>query len=318
MFYVYEWYIIDTNEVFYVGKGTGSRYKVRKHNNLFNDMIKRFKCESRIVREFEKEDDAFQFEYEYINSKKENGECTCNIRVGGFGGNTEWWTEERRKEYSEHNVMKSENQRKRMQESNPMYDPDTVAKTVAKKQVGVVIGNTEFDSVKDAMSAYNVCYDTIASWCNRGINYHGEKCRWANKEQKEYTNKRYNPGSSKAVVYKGIRYESESDLCNEIGIGSNTLCRWLKRGFSSDGEPCRYENDERNLVFENRHITRNKKRAKAVIVDGVKFNNVAYASEQTGIPKSTIYSTLNGNRTNTKHICVYDNQQPSQTKNQNK
>lgn len=26
-FYVYEWYNIDTNEVFYVGKGCGNRYK---------------------------------------------------------------------------------------------------------------------------------------------------------------------------------------------------------------------------------------------------------------------------------------------------
>lgn len=31
MFYVYEWYIVDTGEIIYVGKGKGNRYKVRKN-----------------------------------------------------------------------------------------------------------------------------------------------------------------------------------------------------------------------------------------------------------------------------------------------
>ena len=52
MFYVYEWFIKETNEVIYVGKGCGRRYKVTKHNKFFNDMIKRFDCDSRIIKEF--------------------------------------------------------------------------------------------------------------------------------------------------------------------------------------------------------------------------------------------------------------------------
>ena len=62
MFYVYEWYIVDTNEVFYVGKGTRNRYRVRKHNRYFDDFIRRYECDSRIVKEFESEQDAFEFE----------------------------------------------------------------------------------------------------------------------------------------------------------------------------------------------------------------------------------------------------------------
>lgn len=30
MFYVYEWFIVETGEIFYVGKGTGKRYQVKK------------------------------------------------------------------------------------------------------------------------------------------------------------------------------------------------------------------------------------------------------------------------------------------------
>lgn len=34
MYYVYEWFVIETDEIFYVGKGTGRRFKVRKHNKF--------------------------------------------------------------------------------------------------------------------------------------------------------------------------------------------------------------------------------------------------------------------------------------------
>ena len=61
MFYVYEWFIVDTGEIFYVGKGCNHRYKVRKHNKFFNDMIKRYKCDSRIVKTFNCEKDAVIF-----------------------------------------------------------------------------------------------------------------------------------------------------------------------------------------------------------------------------------------------------------------
>ena len=36
-YYVYEWFVIETNEVFYVGKGTGRRY--REHNKEKYEII---------------------------------------------------------------------------------------------------------------------------------------------------------------------------------------------------------------------------------------------------------------------------------------
>ena len=33
-FYVYEWYIINTGEIFYIGKGRGNRYK-EKHTRAY-------------------------------------------------------------------------------------------------------------------------------------------------------------------------------------------------------------------------------------------------------------------------------------------
>lgn len=31
-FYVYEWFIVETEEVFYIGKGKGKRYKINLKN----------------------------------------------------------------------------------------------------------------------------------------------------------------------------------------------------------------------------------------------------------------------------------------------
>ena len=62
MFYVYEWYVVESGEIFYVGKGTRNRYKVRKHNKFFNDFITRYNCDSRIIKEFKTEKEAFEYE----------------------------------------------------------------------------------------------------------------------------------------------------------------------------------------------------------------------------------------------------------------
>lgn len=311
MYYVYEWYIVSTNEVIYVGKGTRNRYKVKKHNNLFNEMVKRFECESRIVKEFDTEEEAFEYEFDYVNLKREQGQCVCNIRNGGYGGTTEWWTDELRKHYSEYNAMKSKKQRKRMSINNPMKDKKIVQKTNGKKRKPVIIGETEFPSVKDACQAYNTSSDVIATWCKKGINSNGEICHYKGQPPVTFKDKRYNKGGSKAVVYKNVTYECVKDFANAIGIAENTANQWLKRGYNPDGIPCRYENDTRELIFENRHIVRNKARAKTIIVNGVEYASCEEASKALNIAKTTIYAYLQGYRKSDKYICKYGNQQPS-------
>lgn len=307
MFYVYEWYLVDTNEVFYVGKGTRNRYKVRKHNKLFNDTIANNKCDSRIVKEFESEQDAFAYEFTRINELKAIGQCSCNIRVGGFGGKTDWWTDEIRERYSQHNVMKSENQRKRMSEQNPMKNKEIVKKVVAKKSRGVVIGDKEYRSVKEAQERYGVCYDTIASWCSKGINYLGEKCRFTGEEQVEFTDLRYNKGCSEKVVYKGVEYEAQKDLAKAIGVAETTICKWLKKGFDANGNPCRRVGDTKEYQFVDWRKSKRSKPPKPIIINGKKYNSCADASEKLGIPKTTIYSYLDGRVKNGKMTCVYAN-----------
>ena len=188
MFYVYEWYIIDTNEIIYVGKGCRNRYKVTKHNKLFNEMIKRYSCTSRIIKRFESEKDAFNYEFERINELKKQNQCVCNINKGGFGGTIDCWDEEKRRKYSENNVMKSESQRERMRKHNPMSNPEIAEKTNGQKRIPVIIDGKRYISIKQASVEIGVAPDTINQWCKKGENTNGIICTYENKVSKAISN----------------------------------------------------------------------------------------------------------------------------------
>lgn len=85
-YYIYEWYIVDTNFVFYVGKGKGNRYKNTKHRNkIFSNIVNSNNCESRIVVQNLSEEQAYSVEKDFIKKYREIGFCTANIADGGEG-----------------------------------------------------------------------------------------------------------------------------------------------------------------------------------------------------------------------------------------
>lgn len=241
MYYVYEFYIIDTNEIIYVGKGKGRRYKVKsQRNQLLTEMLKRFKCDSRIVKTFDNEKEAYNFEYDYIKIMKSKGKCVCNIYNGGAGGSGEYWTDELRQEYSKKNVMKSEKQRERMRKHNPMKNPEIAAKTNALKRKPVIVGDVEYPSVKIACQTLNVTSEAIASWCKKGINRKGEKCHYKGQEQVIFKDKRYNKGGCRPLIYGETYYESPIDLALELNCSVYKIYRWIKKEVSDDGIVCKY------------------------------------------------------------------------------
>lgn len=207
--------------------------------------------------------------------------------------------------------MKDPEQRLRMSINNPMKNKQIAKKVAEKRSHKVIINDIEYPSIKAAQEHYQTDYDTIVNWCKKGINFYNQLCRFADQEQKIFTDKRYNKGGCKAVIYKEKKYEAIVDFCNETGVSIRAATEWLKRGFDPKGNPFRYENDTRELTFENKHTIRNKNRAKAVIINGIRYNSCQQASEKLNISKSTLYSYLNGNRKNPNYICIYDNQQPS-------
>lgn len=246
MFYVYEWFVKESGEVFYVGKGTKNRYKVKKHNKFFNDFIKRYDCDSRIIKTFEDEKDAFAYEFERVNELKSIGQCVCNIYQGGLGGTTSWWTDEMRDVYSKNNVMKSENQRNRMSKNNPMKNKEIAEKVNKKNKRKICIGDKIYDGLIDVAREYRI-RDT-------------------------------------AIQY------------------------WLQRGYSSDLKPCYYYGEKVPEIKLRTHCNN----AKAVIVDGVRFEKLKDAAKSINADPSVLIRALKANRPYKGHICKYDNQQPSQ------
>lgn len=86
IYYVYEWYVVETLEVFYVGMGHGDRMfctNERKRNELFNDVMSKNKCDVRIHQ--------FNLAYDYARARerkriaelKEIGQAFCNLTPGG-------------------------------------------------------------------------------------------------------------------------------------------------------------------------------------------------------------------------------------------
>lgn len=101
-YYVYEWYNLKTNEVFYVGKGNGDRYKVtNKRSNRFKEYLNNNSCDVRKVFINLSELEAFSKETELISYYKTNTNFNLvNYTQGGDGGHGDETTEEFRQKMS--------------------------------------------------------------------------------------------------------------------------------------------------------------------------------------------------------------------------
>ena len=155
-FYVYEWFNKQTNEIFYVGKGCKNRYKqITKRNKLFKNYYQNNECDSRIIKTFDNENDAFKFENDRILKLKSKNQCMCNLDNGGKGGCNFVWTDEMRKYKSEYNPMKNEYQKIRMSLDNPMKNAKIVEKVKSKISKKVVLGVQVYNSLKELAQKYS-------------------------------------------------------------------------------------------------------------------------------------------------------------------
>lgn len=242
-YYVYEWFVKETGEIIYVGKGTNNRYKVKKHNRFFNDFINRFECESRIIKHFETEKEAFDYEFERVFELKLKGQCVCNINKGGSGGTTNCWNEERRKKYSQKNVMKSENQRKRMSLNNPMKNPLIAQKTNSQKKRKVCIGEKIYDGLSDVAKEYGVDVTAITYWLKRGYARNFEPCYYYGNPKPEVVLRNHKT-NCKPVVLDGKTFESVKEAAKSINTDPSVLIRALKTNKPCKGHMCRYDNQQ--------------------------------------------------------------------------
>lgn len=242
-FYVYEWYNEKTNEVFYVGKGCGKRYKDLTHRNqLFMDYINNNSTNVRKVRENLTEEEAFEFEAKLTESYKQSGQCQCCLAKGGTGGTSTVWTQELKKYWSENNPMKDERQRERMRNNNPMHNKEYALNNGAKHKRAVVIDGEEYPGLIDAAKAYKVDPGTVGNWCQRGYNTQGKPCRYADEKQKEYVL----PKVGKSVIIDGKDYyNTVKEAALALGAkDSSPLCKALKAHKTYKGHTCEYANQQ--------------------------------------------------------------------------
>lgn len=83
-YYVYAWYIKENDEVFYIGKGSGNRYKTRKReNNYFMRVLNKYDCDVKILKSGLTEKEAFDLEIEMIAYYRTISKHMTNILNGG-------------------------------------------------------------------------------------------------------------------------------------------------------------------------------------------------------------------------------------------
>lgn len=241
-FYVYEWFNIETNEVFYVGKGCGKRaYETHRRNKKFLNYIENNRVNVRIIKDNLSEEDAFKLEKITIEKYKEQQMCSANITSGGYGGCNFVWTNEMREYKSKYNPMKDEKQRERMQKNNPMADKEIAAKQHECLKRAVVINGIEYPSVIEAASSLGVVGPTITRWCQQGYNTKG-LCRYADQEQKEVTTP---TRGKKVIIDETTIYNSAIDAAKALGANdSSPLCKAIKLNKPYKGHICRYVNQQ--------------------------------------------------------------------------
>ena len=248
MFYVYEWYVKDTNEIFYVGKGSRNRYKQgNKKNKIFVLYFEKFYCDSRIIKYFENEEDAFKYEYERITELKKINQAKANIDLGGKGGTSSCWTDEMKNHQSQYNPMKAFKQRERMKLQNPMKNKEIALKVAETNMKALYINGKFYISITEAQKLTGRSVTSIAKWCKRGWDDNGNPCRFANEEQKEIpliVKSHPKAVFHKAVIVDGIRYETVSDGAKAIGVWSESLIRCIKKNKTCKGHTCKYDNQQ--------------------------------------------------------------------------
>jgi len=83
IYYVYEWFIKESGEVFYVGKGKDNRFKSMKdRNETFKDIIRKNDCDVRIVSGNLEEDEAYACELHRTLELKSIKQAKANYVYG--------------------------------------------------------------------------------------------------------------------------------------------------------------------------------------------------------------------------------------------
>ena len=85
-YYLYYHYTLDTNELFYIGKGTGNRaWSCRRRNKWWNNKVTKHGFRVEIVQDHISEQEAIMLEIDMIALNRKIGKNLVNLTNGGEG-----------------------------------------------------------------------------------------------------------------------------------------------------------------------------------------------------------------------------------------
>lgn len=250
--YIYIHKRLDTNEVFYVGRGTVSKrasgryhthtfsraYTKHKHNKLWMNITKKVEWVVEIIEDYLSWEESLELEKKYIKEygRRDLNEGTLvNLTDGGEGSYglipSKLSIETQRKRMStENNPMKQQHNKEKMskimKENNPMFNPDVV-KMASETKKKYWLENPEKHPRK------GIPREDLRL---RNLNNNPAK----NPEVKEKirqaallrNNKGGNNPSAKKVkhIESGKEYDSVIECQEDLNIGHTTIFRYLKNG----------------------------------------------------------------------------------------
>ncbi|WP_242284879.1 hypothetical protein LS996_22965 [Bacillus cereus] len=105
-YYVYEWFVTSTNEVFYVGKGRSKRYKDKNRDEIFKNIQEKLSIDTRIVYSNLSEEESLDKESELAIQRFFEGNTLIN-RITPFSIPNIYWLVEKRLGYSEEELYRN-------------------------------------------------------------------------------------------------------------------------------------------------------------------------------------------------------------------
>jgi len=88
-FYVYAYYKINSEEIFYIGKGCKNRYKeIHNRNSYFLSIYNKYPCSVKFLETGLSNEEACEREIYHITYYKNIGQAQCNFTMGGTGFST--------------------------------------------------------------------------------------------------------------------------------------------------------------------------------------------------------------------------------------
>lgn len=282
-YYVYEYIRLDTNEPFYVGKGSGHRWKTLKRENRgFTDIVNNKDIVVNILHENLKEDIAYDLECWYIHEYIfKYGYSLVNSKNNLGGENPPYLPREQRVKINKGRKLSietkqkmSESQKKRFEkkENHPMYRKYGENHHNSKKVMAISIQGgaiEEYGSITDASRQTGLSREGIRDCCAGRLKTY-KNYIWILKEDfsklsfnmnkliKERNNKKQN-GKKVTLLNNGLTFNSLKDASIHIGLSSHnhisSCCRGKRKSAGKiNGKPAKWMYYEDYLELQENKI----------------------------------------------------------------